>query len=190
MNGLSTMNRSKGEETARTTLLIVLGSETFFFGTLISAYLFLRAEQINWPYTHAPLTMYIVPAFNTVLLLVSALTVFFGRRSILQEKEKTSRGWYLLSLVLGLVFLAGQVFEFLRAGMSPSDQAFGGVFFTLMGFHGLHLLAGIIVLLLLAVRLSWGDFNAHRHVAIDIGTWFWYYVVGVWVVLFSVLYLI
>jgi len=91
---------------------------------------------------------------------------------------------------MGLVFVAGQAFEFLRSGMSPNDQSFGGVFFTLMGFHALHIVAGIIMLVMLVVRTHLGDFTPRRHITIDVGVWFWYYVVAVWIVLFTTLYLV
>lgn len=176
--------------TGRVTLLIILGSETAFFGTLIAAYLYLRIRQPGTPFVPGAPGQLIVPAVNTVLLLISALTASFASGAIRRGSRSRLTGWLWVTLALGLVFIAGQAFEYIRSGMTPADQAFGGVFLTLMGFHALHLVAGAVVLGLVLVRIRWGDFSARRHAAVDTGIWFWYYVVGVWVVLFSVLYLI
>jgi cytochrome c oxidase subunit III len=176
--------------TARLTLLMVLGSETVFFGMLIAAYLYLRASEADWPFGQPHLAQIGIPAANTLILLASALTAALAGRSIRKGDQAWLARWLAITLGLGLVFIAGQVFEYVRSGMTPSDQAFGGVFFTLMGFHALHMLAGAVVVGLALTRARQGDFTARRHVAIDVGTGFWYYVVGVWVVLFSVLYLV
>ena len=74
--------------------------------------------------------------------------------------------------------------------MRIDDQAFGGVFFTLMGFHGLHVLAGVVFLSINLARARLGDFSPARYDAVEIGTWFWYYVAAVWIVLFAALYLL
>jgi cytochrome c oxidase subunit 3 len=182
--------RRLSEMNAKVALFVVLACETFFFGTLLSAYLYLRASVPGWPLTHAPLSQIAVPIANTILLGLSLLPMALAVRAVEKGKLKSTQTWLAVVLVMGLVFIAGQAFEFIRSGMSPSDQAFGGVFFTLMGFHALHLLAGIIMLVMLAIRTHLGDFTRRRHIAIDVGAWFWYYVVAVWVVLFATLYLI
>ncbi len=176
--------------TPRLTLGIILVSESIFFGTLLSAYLFLRANQPDWPLIHASLQRLLLPGANTLILLVSALTAGLGLRAIRKGKIHRLVRWLWMTLFLGWVFVGGQVFDFISSGMRPSDQLFGGVFFTLMGFHALHVLAGIIMMIALIVRTQLGDFSINRHVAIEIGAWFWYFVVVVWAVLFSALYLL
>ena len=176
--------------TAKIGLFVVLASETIFFGTLLSAYFFLRATLTSWPSAVITLSRLLVPGANTLLLLLSALTMYLGLRAIRQNQASSLKAWLVLTLVMGLIFVAGQVFEFNRSGMSVSDQALGGVFFTLMGFHAVHVIAGVIMLALLVWRSFQGDFNARRHTAIQVGAWFWYFIVAVWVVLFSALYLV
>jgi cytochrome c oxidase subunit 3 len=176
--------------TARITLLIVLGAETAFFGVMVSAYLYMRASQAEFPFVHAQAAQLILPAANTALLLASALTAALAHRSIRQGQASGLVSWLQITLVFGLVFIAGQAFEYIRSGMSPADQAFGGIFFTLMGFHALHLVAGSLILALVLARAQGGDFTARRHTAVDVGVWFWYFVVGVWMVLFTVLFLV
>jgi cytochrome c oxidase subunit III len=176
--------------TARVALFVVLACETFFFGTVLSAYFFLRNSVSGWPLTHAPVSQIAVPIANTILLGLSIFPMALAGKAVDRRKMNLAQAWLAVVFGMGLVFIAGQVFEFVRSGMSPSDQAFGGVFFTLMGFHALHILAGIIMLVMMTIRVHLGDFKPHRHIAIDVGAWFWHYVVGVWVVLFAALYLL
>ncbi len=190
MNNSVTFHTARRKGTARIALLVVLASETIFFGTLLSAYFFLRASLTSWPLDSLTLARLLVPAANTFLLLISALTMYQGLRAIRQNRAEALKAWLILTLAIGLIFVAGQVFEFNRSGMKITDQAFGGVFFTLIGFHAVHVIAGVIMLLLLLWRTFLGDFTARRHTAIQIGAWFWYFIVAVWVVLFSSLYLV
>jgi cytochrome c oxidase subunit 3 len=190
MSATATLRRPDSRNTARVALFAVLATEGVFFGTLLSAYLFLRLNEPDWPLTHAPASALLLPAINTGVLLVSAILAAWGLTRIRRGDGASLQLALLLSLVLGLLFVAGQAFEFTRSGMRPSDQAFGGVFFTLMGFHALHVLGGVVVLAINLVRGRLGDFSAARHIAVEMGTWFWLFVTGVWVVLFTALYLV
>ncbi|HEY3343821.1 MAG TPA: cytochrome c oxidase subunit 3 [Anaerolineaceae bacterium] len=176
--------------TARLTLLMVLGSETVFFGMLIAAYLYLRASQATSTFIHTPVDQLGGPILNTLILLASAGAATLAGWSIRRGKKDALVGWLGVTVVLGLIFIGGQVLEYLHSGMTPADQSYGGVFFTLMGFHALHMLAGSVVVALALVRARLGDFTARRHTAVDVSIGFWYYVVVVWLVLFTVLYLV
>ncbi len=184
------MQTARSESIAKVALLFILGSESVFFGMLVSAYFFLRTSQPTW--TSIPLTIQRLwlPGANTLLLLVSALTVFLGNQSIRKANSQNLVRWLTVTVLLGLVFIGGQIFEFTRNGMSPSDHTSGGIFFTLMGFHALHVAAGMIVLGLVWMRARLGDFSLRKHLAVDMGTYFWWYVTAIWVVLFAILYLV
>lgn len=174
----------------RTALLIVLAAESVFFGTLILSYLFLRAGQTGWPFTHPSLAQLLVPTANTLILAISAATGWASERAIRSGRNRRLQLGLTLTVVLGMIFIAGQVFEFTRTGMHPGDQAFGGVFFALMGFHALHLLAGMVVLGICLARAGLGDFTPERHESVTLGVWFWYFVIAVWLVLFTALFLV
>lgn len=190
MNPAILSRRSRPGDTARVALLAVLASETIFFATLLSAYFFLRQSQTSWPLAHVAFNRLLLPGFNTGVLVVSALTMALALRAIQKGSPVGLKTWLAVTLLLGLVFVGLQVVEFTRSGMRADDQTFGGVFFTLMGFHALHILGGVIMLALILARAALGDFTARRHVAVEIGAWFWYFIVGVWVVLFVALYLV
>jgi heme/copper-type cytochrome/quinol oxidase subunit 3 len=184
------VHSSKSGQKAKVAMAAVLASESIFFFTLISAYFYLRSDASAWPMSGASLPRLVLPVANTVLLVFSALSFYLGERAIRRDHVGQLKSWLTITLVAGLLFIAGQVFEFSRSGMHISDQAFGGVFFTLMGFHALHVLAGVLILAFLLWQAALGDFSARRHTAVQVGAWFWYFVTAVWVVLFTALYLV
>jgi len=174
--------------TGKVALSIILTSESVFFATMLVAYISMR-NQAGWPVEHT-LVRLTIPLANTAILLFSVVSAWRGTVSIRDGKTSASQGWQILTLLLGLVFVTIQIYEFSHAGMRINDQAFGGVFFTLMGFHGLHVLAGVVFLIINLARTRLGDFSPTRYEAVELGTWFWYYVTVVWIVLFAALYLL
>lgn len=174
----------------RSTLLLVLSSETVLFGTLVMAYLFLRAGGSDMPFPHIGSLDLTIASLNTLVLVGSTLTARKAQRAVATGHVDLLENHLLQSLLLGAVFVAGQIFEFNHAGMQIGDSAFGGVFFALIAFHALHVIAGMSFLGLNFARARAGDFSARRHEAVTAGTWFWYYVAAVWLVLFTSLYVV
>jgi len=169
-------------------LFIILISESVFFATLLVAYAALR-DQTIWPVDHN-LARLTIPLINTAILLLSVIPAWRAIVSIREGKRSVLLTSMIVTLILGLVFVGGQVYEFGHAGLHINDQAFGGVFFTLMGFHALHVLAGIVFLVINLVRARLGDFSPGEYGSIELGSWFWYYVTSVWLILFAALYLL
>ena len=170
-------------------MIAILASESIFFLTLVAAYFYLRSDSSAWP-VFSSWQRLALPVANTALLIFSAIAFALGLSAIRRNRVGALKSWLAITLACGLVFVGGQVLEFSRSGMQVGDQAFGGVFFTLMGFHAVHVLAGVIMLAFLLWQASLGDFSARRHAAIQVGAWFWYFVTAVWVVLFTALYLV
>jgi heme/copper-type cytochrome/quinol oxidase subunit 3 len=174
----------------QSTLILVLGAETVLFGTLVMSYLFLRSGGSSLHFSHPRPLDIVIASLNTVILLTSATFARHALQAITKDHVNRLKTNLMLALMLGTVFIAGQIFEFNHTGMRINDSTFGGVFFALIGFHALHVLAGMTVLALNAARARLGDFSARRHAAVTAGTWFWYYVTAVWLVLFTVLYVV
>jgi heme/copper-type cytochrome/quinol oxidase subunit 3 len=174
--------------TGRVALLVTLGTESVFFLTMLVAYAALRNE-VGWSVAHTPARL-AIPLVNTTILVVSAVFAWWSNKAIRDGGVSALQAGLAIALLLGLVFVAGQVYEFSHAGLQIDDQAYGGVFFALMGFHALHVLGGIVFLALNLVRARLGDFSARQHEAVDLGAAFWYYVTAVWLVLFAALYLL
>ncbi len=174
----------------QTTVLLVLGTETALFATLVMTYLFMRGGGSTLTFTRPGPLDFAIACGNTLVLLGSALVARRAHKAIAGDNVAALKKGLLLAFLLGSVFVAGQIFEFRHSGMSLRDFSFGGIFFALIGFHAAHVLAGMTVLALNLARSHAGDFTARRHIAITAGTWFWYFVVAVWLVLFTVLYIV
>ena len=188
MSATTTTPSMSNISSGKLALLITLSTELVFFATVLVAYAALR-DQVNWTLPHT-LERLAFPLANSIILLASVLTIRWSENAIRRGKQSGLQSGLLVTLLLGLVFVAGQIFEFNHAGMRIDDPSFGGVFFTLIGFHAVHVLAGIVFLSLNLVRANLGDFTAEWHEAVVLGNWFWYYVTAVWIVLFIALYLI
>jgi cytochrome c oxidase subunit 3 len=188
MNSMSSTPSMSKISTGRIALLIVLGAESVFFATVLVAYAALR-DQVAWNLSHTFVRLQI-PLINTMILLISAVLAGLSTRAIRQGKRDSMQNRLMITLSLGLVFVAGQIYEFTHSGLHIDDASFGGVFFTLLGFHAVHVLAGVVFLILNLIRANLGDFTAEDYEPVQLGAWFWYYVTAVWAVLFTALYLI
>lgn len=175
---------------AAITLFVILAAESVFFGSLVMVYFYLRSRVGYPPFEAGGLYHLSVPLANTAILLFSSLCAWASTRHMAKGNTRAAEGWTWAALALGLVFIAGQVLEFQNSGFQISDAAYGGVFFALMGFHALHVIGGGVFLAINAWRLAAGDFSVEEHAALSAGAWFWYYVFLVWLVLFSVLFLV
>jgi heme/copper-type cytochrome/quinol oxidase subunit 3 len=156
-------------------------SEAFFFAAIVVAYIALRHEGLASARTELDVPR---TAIFSLLLFTSSATMTFAER-------RRSLAWLAATAALGAAFLAGQGLEYARllgAGIAPSTGAFGTTFFTLTGLHGLHVLAGLgaIGALAAAARASAPRVGG---TAWDAVAWYWHFVDGVWVVVFSVVYL-
>lgn len=179
---------SREQAIARSTMLLLLGAEGVFFLTLVMVALYLRTNELHSQFAAFRPSL-LLPVTNTVVLGCSAFTMWWAHRSVGHDRTTMLRRLLLVTILCGVFFVGGQVVEFLRSGMAPWEEGLGGLFFTLLGFHATHVVAGMIVLSALLIRAYLGDFDAESHVAVTMGAWFWYFVTAVWAVLFYLLYL-
>ncbi|MEP7287876.1 MAG: cytochrome c oxidase subunit 3 [Chloroflexota bacterium] len=187
---MNTSPSLKTADTARSTLIVVFLAETAFFGTLLMAYLYMRTGPSEVMFKPIAAWDRLFAGINTAVLLLSAWTTHQSSVDIQQGRKDRLTTNLLISVALGILFIFGQLFEFSHAHMAVNDAFFGGIFFALMGFHALHVVAGILILALNYRRARLGDFTASHYVAVQVGTWFWYYVTVIWCVLFVALYLV
>ena len=171
---------------------VFLGSECLLFGALIATYLVYRGRSINPPY---PEDIYDIPftSVSSFVLLMSSLTMVLALSAVQRGDNRRLRIWLITTALLGSTFIAGQVYEFtsfIREGLTIKTNLFGSSFYVLTGFHGVHVTLGILMLLSLA-RLSWtGKVGRHNAEAVEIVGLYWHFVDVVWIVIFTVVYLI
>jgi len=162
-------------------------SEASFFVILILAYVFFN---VSTKVSAAALDVRATGAF-TVCLLASSLTLHLGERSLHRGSQAAFRAWLIVTLTLGLVFLGGQAHEYsslLQHGVSASSSLFASTFFTLTGFHGLHVALGLVALGILAGLAFAGGIRAGSARAVKAVGLYWHFVDVVWIVVFSIVY--
>jgi cytochrome c oxidase subunit 3/cytochrome o ubiquinol oxidase subunit 3 len=169
---------------------VFLASEVMFFGGLISAFLHYK---LNNPSLESGLLDVLLVGGNTFVLLTSSYTVVMALAAARAGNPAGLVRNLLLTAVLGAAFLAGQGYEFaslIREGMTPTSSVFGSSFFTLTGFHGLHVLVGLLWALRNLAKALRGGFDQGRSLGVEIFGLYWHFVDIVWIVLFTVIYLI
>ena len=179
---------------ARLGILVLLGAETMLFSGLIGTFLVFRVGNVTWPPpSHIGIELpRAVTGINTVLLLLSAYTMFQARRSILKDRVKQLRNWLLITGVLGLLFLGVQGSEWvqlIRNGLTLQSGVYGGIFYVLIGCHAVHVLSAVIWLFIVFGMAMAGRFSAARYTGIDTCTIYWIFVVALWPILYVLVYL-
>jgi cytochrome c oxidase subunit 3 len=172
-------------------VILFVSSEAFFFGALFTTYFFLRARLPDWePVFGEKPSWEGLPLLNTVLLVASSFTMQFAVNAIKKGDRAGLRNWLIPTIVLGVLFLAGQAYEYTRLGFLPRDGIFAGVFFTLTGFHGAHVTGGVIFNTIVFYRTLKGQFTARRHLAVEAASIYWHFVDVVWIGLFLTIYIV
>ena len=179
-----------------TGMFIFLASEVMFFGSLFAVYFYLYGSHIVWP-PPPPTTnefyvnWYPVPVINTIVLFSSAFTCHFGAEALARDNRRRFYILWTATILLGLAFEFGQLYEFISAfgrGMSLTANTFASAFFIMTGFHGAHVLGGLILLTLILYRATKGQFSSRHHVGVAAVTLYWHFVDVVWFFLFTILY--
>jgi cytochrome c oxidase subunit 3 len=166
-------------------------SEIMLFGALFAAYFVIRGESTGWPPAGGlERPELILPGFNTLLLVASSVTMQWAVRSAGAGNRTTVLRWLGLTLVLGAVFIAIQGYEFSTNGFGLDAGVFGSTFYILTGFHGAHVLAGVLLIAVVANRARLGLVSAERHTALEATSYYWHFVDVVWIFLFSTLYVL
>jgi heme/copper-type cytochrome/quinol oxidase subunit 3 len=184
---------STGLDNVKLAMWAFLGSECLFFGSLISTYLLYRNRVVEGPRPHE---IYDIPytSVSSFVLLMSSLTMVLALSAIQRREMRGFRSWILATAFLGMVFIGGQIYEFttfVDEGLNLSTSTFGSAFFVMTGFHGAHVTVGIFMLLALFGMSTFGrlDFDDGPRRVELIGL-YWHFVDIVWIVIFTVVYLI
>jgi cytochrome c oxidase subunit 3 len=169
--------------------MVFLASELLLFGGMFAAYFALRGTTSPWPPAGATLDTRL-SAIATLVLIASSFTFIAAERAVGRGALGAFTRWVVLTLVLGSVFLSMQVYDWTRLDFEISSHAYGTLYYTLTGVHGLHVLAGLTLMLVLLGRLAQG---AYRGSSLDgpaaVG-YYWHFVDVVWIALFAVVFLL
>jgi len=169
-----------------------MGSETLFFGTLISTYMVYKGQSVNGPFSQELLNIPIT-SVSTFVLLMSSLAVVLALGFLQEGKRGLALFWTMAIIVLGATFLGFQAYEFTHfyhEGLTLQTNLFGSSFFVLTGFHGAHVTVGVIWLLILWIDMLRGRLLPHNSLRLEIAGLYWHFVDIVWIVIFTLIYLI
>lgn len=189
------MNRenSSGVTDRVLAMVFILTTEAMFFGGLISAFIVNQAGN-SWPPANQPRLPIEMTAINTVILLLSAVTLFMASRSLSSKTgaAKKTAAWIGATLLLGMIFLGIQGSEWIKLigfGLTTSSSIYGAFFYTIIGIHGFHVLIGMVLLAFLLKALKQPEgVIAHKDHLTFFGM-YWYFVVGIWPLLYYLVYL-
>ena len=181
-------------------MILFICSEVMFFAGLFAAYFNVRANAPIWPPSAdevGPIAekfnLHAEPFFAAALTLILVISSFTCQLGVWAIRRGDRRGLIRaigLTMVLGIVFLIGQAYDYSQLGFGLSDGTFGTTFYTLTGFHGAHVLGGVIMLSVVLYRSMGGQFSAKHHDAVEATSIYWHFVDVVWIALFSILYII
>ena len=183
---------STGLSNEKIAMWAFLGSECMLFGALISTYILYRGRSVVGPYPH---DVYDIPytSVSSFVLLMSSLTMVLALAAIQRGDHRRLRLWLTATALLGTVFIGGQVYEFtsfIHEGLTVRTNLFGSSFFVLTGFHGVHVTLGIMMLLTLVLMSARGRLPQSKAAVVEIIGLYWHFVDVVWIVIFTVVYLI
>jgi cytochrome c oxidase subunit 1 len=181
-----------GVDHRKLAMWVFLGSECFFFGTLIATYLAYKGRSVVGPHPHEILNIPIT-TISTFDLLMSSLLMVLALAAVQRGDRFQSRLWLAGTAFFGLIFLGFQAFEFtsfVHEGLTLQTNLFGSTFFVLTGFHGGHVTLGVIWLLTLLVLDLRGRLGTRDAVKVEVAGLYWHFVDIVWIAIFTLIYLV
>ena len=186
---------STGLSNEKLAMWVFLGSECLLFGGLISTFLLLRSREIVDQVGPDVAELYDIPftSVSSFVLLMSSLTMLLALAAAQRNDQPRLRTWLATTALLGATFVAGQVYEFtafVREGLGFTTNLQSSAFYVLTGFHGVHVTIGIIMLMSLFVMSLRGSLTRQRSETVEIAGLYWHFVDVVWIIIFTVVYLI
>ncbi len=183
---------STGLSNTKLAMWLFLGSECLLFGGLISTYMLYRNRQGS---AIGPDQLWDIPftSASSFVLLMSSLTMVLAVSCAKRKDDRGTRLWLTVTALLGGLFLAGQVYEFTvfyREGLGYTTSLFSSSFYTLTGFHGVHVAVGIIMLMSLVGMLAKNRLVGDKADTVEMIGLYWHFVDIVWIVIFTLVYLI
>lgn len=166
-------------------------TECSLFSIFVVAYLYYIGKSVTGPYPKDVLTM---PVFATICLLSSSITIVFAERALHRKRIGGFRLWWLITILLGAIFLTATGVEWRHLisdeHLTIATNLFGSTFYSLVGLHASHVSVGLVFLLVVfAAALTRFPIDTQQR-RIQVLSWYWHFVDAVWVVVFTVVYII
>jgi cytochrome c oxidase subunit III len=175
----------------RVAMYCLIIGESAIFTIFVVAYIYYIGRSLSGP---TPRDVLEVPIFNTICLLSSSLTIWLAERAIERNLIRTFGLWWAATIVLGLVFITGTGIEWHKLiyqdGLTIRTNLFGTTFYSLVGLHATHVIVGLSMLLLVLIFTLTGHVRHEHSERIQVLALYWHFVDAVWVVVFTVVYIL
>lgn len=162
--------------------------EAVVFATLIASYFYLSIDQPDWPPAGTQPPDLLKPTLGTLVLLASSAPMHWADKGITRGEQWPLRIGLLLSIALAAAFLVLKYLEYSEIGYRWHTHAYGSIAWTIIGFHGTHVVALVLKTVVVATLAWLGYFNERRHLAVAVNGIYWHFVVLVWIPLYFTLY--
>jgi cytochrome c oxidase subunit 3 len=174
--------------------IVWLSSELMFFAGLFAMFFTVKAQNVGeWPPPPAELNIKFALPF-TIVLVLSSFTCQIGVFKAERGDVFGLRKWYLITLVMGAIFVTGQGIEYhtlvTQHHTTLASSAWGTVFFLATGFHGLHVIGGLIAFIFLLIRTKLSKFTPAQATSAIVVSYYWHFVDVVWIALFAAVYVL
>lgn len=172
-------------------VVVFLIAESMIFLGLFTAFMIYRSILPSWPPEGTPELELLLPGINTAILIASSFVMHRGDTAIKKNDVSGLRFWYTLTAIMGAAFLAGQAYEYAHLGFGLTTNVFTSSFYVLTGFHGLHVTVGLLLILSVLWRSQKSDhYSSEEHFGPEAAELYWHFVDVVWIVLFTLVYLL
>jgi len=172
---------------------LFLGSECLLFGGLITTYLLYKYPTAGTG--PSPRSLFDIPftSISSFVLLMSSLTMVLAVSALERGEMERFRTWIVATALMGSVFISGQAYEFqafVAEGMGYTTNRSSSAFYTLTGFHGVHVTIGIIMLVSVLMLSFRGHIHQHKAETVEVVGLYWHFVDVIWILIFAIVYLI
>jgi heme/copper-type cytochrome/quinol oxidase subunit 3 len=168
-------------------LVLIVTEGALFLHMQFSYYYLFSQSKGPWP-PSGPLALKIALP-NTFILIASSVAIFIAERMVRKDRQSKLLGWLWVGIVLGVVFVALQVKEWLNKPFNVASHAFGSLYYVVTGFHMAHVVVGLMMLIAVLIWAWRGDFAPGRHVTVTAVSYYWHFVDVVWLSVFFSFYL-
>jgi heme/copper-type cytochrome/quinol oxidase subunit 3 len=180
---------TRGYPTAWWGMMTLITTEGMVFLALVSSYFFLRAAAPQWPPDDIPPPELIRSGIFSVILLSSSIPIFIMESALRRDRMRTVKLTLLLAFLMGSAFLANTGWDFAHLEPPWRENAYSSLFHIIIGLHALHVLVGLVMSLVVQAKVWTKRVSSRNHVTPDVFALYWHFVDGVWIIVFTSLFL-
>jgi cytochrome c oxidase subunit III len=170
-------------------VVVWLASELMFFSGLFAAYFTLRATDHPWPPSGVELATGRT-AVATVVLIASSYTMHLGSRAASANRRASAVRWLAITGLMGVAFLSNQLLDYIDPPFTISSNAYGSIFYLMTGFHGLHVIGGLLFMVAVGAAIAGRTSRAPAHSTLEVCAYYWHFVDVVWIAMFLTIFVL